>query len=351
MKILYAIQGTGNGHLARAQEILPALERRAEVDLLISGMHAELHLDRPVRYRLKGLGFKFGRTGGVDYFNTWWHGDMPRFLREVRDLDVEQYDLVISDFEPVSAWAARRQHIPCVGLSNQCILLDGRVQKPAKKRHVDIGKAVLKHYAPVDVAYGFHYEAIPPFISTPIVRQSIRNIHSTTGAHYLVYLPAFHDAKIFNALKNFPKVPWIVFSKTCRKPYCESNITFHPIGDEVFQQSLASAKGVICAAGFSLTTEVLFLGKKLLVVPMKKQFEQQCNAAALKSLGITTIKSLRKKWFETIARWIKMQATLQVQYPDNAQDVVDQILLDYIGQTHLLQDAFVAETAEKGKRI
>ena len=34
MKILYAIQGTGNGHLSRAKEIIPALMNRAQVDIL-----------------------------------------------------------------------------------------------------------------------------------------------------------------------------------------------------------------------------------------------------------------------------------------------------------------------------
>ncbi|MFM9142402.1 MAG: glycosyl transferase, partial [Bacteroidota bacterium] len=32
-RILYAVQGTGNGHLSRAGAILPALQKRGEVDL------------------------------------------------------------------------------------------------------------------------------------------------------------------------------------------------------------------------------------------------------------------------------------------------------------------------------
>ena len=36
MKILYAIQSTGNGHLGRAMEILPTLKRNADVDILVS---------------------------------------------------------------------------------------------------------------------------------------------------------------------------------------------------------------------------------------------------------------------------------------------------------------------------
>ncbi|RYY68461.1 MAG: glycosyl transferase, partial [Chitinophagaceae bacterium] len=37
MKILYALQATGNGHISRASEILPILETMADVDVLLSG--------------------------------------------------------------------------------------------------------------------------------------------------------------------------------------------------------------------------------------------------------------------------------------------------------------------------
>ena len=36
MKILYSVQATGNGHIARAKEILPYLKKYGEVDALIS---------------------------------------------------------------------------------------------------------------------------------------------------------------------------------------------------------------------------------------------------------------------------------------------------------------------------
>ena len=42
MKVLYAIQGTGNGHLSRAEDIVPHLQKRAEVDILVSGTQSQL---------------------------------------------------------------------------------------------------------------------------------------------------------------------------------------------------------------------------------------------------------------------------------------------------------------------
>jgi uncharacterized protein (TIGR00661 family) len=325
--------------MSRAKELLPAFKKRAEVDVLISGMHAELDPGCEVKYRLKGLGFKFGRKGGVDYFNTWWKGDVPRFLKEISNLDLSGYDLVVNDFEPVSAWAARKQHIPCVGLSNQCVLLDHRIPKPELSKKNAIGKAVLKHYAPVDMAYGFHYFAIDPFISTPVIRSSIRQCKSTDFGHYVVYLPFYNDKKIIHALSRFPDVQWEVFSKHSNKAYTVGSINVHPISESHFHEKFASCSGVICSAGFGTTAEALFLGKKLLVIPMKNQYEQQCNALALQQMDVPVIKSLKSKWFPLLEHWLEQRVTLEIQYPDNAQIIADRILSDFANQAAVYSEA------------
>jgi predicted glycosyltransferase len=41
MKVLYAIQGTGNGHLSRAEDIVPQLRKRCQVDILVSGTQSQ----------------------------------------------------------------------------------------------------------------------------------------------------------------------------------------------------------------------------------------------------------------------------------------------------------------------
>jgi predicted glycosyltransferase len=66
MKILYAVQGTGNGHLARATEIVPLLRKFGKTDVLVSGRSGELELPFPVKYRFYGLSFFFGKKGGID---------------------------------------------------------------------------------------------------------------------------------------------------------------------------------------------------------------------------------------------------------------------------------------------
>ncbi|MGB6037050.1 MAG: glycosyltransferase family protein [Cryomorphaceae bacterium] len=329
MRVLYAIQGTGNGHIARAREIVPALKCQAQTDILISGMHAELSLDFEVDHRFNGLGFKFGKKGGVDYFSTWKEGSTLNFLREVRSLDLSGYDLVINDFEPVSAWAAKFQNIPCFGLSNQCALLDPSVPLPPPKKSDALALRVLKHYAPVDVCYGFHYQPVSPFVSTPVIRSEIRKLRVREGDEYMVYLPFYGDRQIVEVLRQFSDTRWTVFSKHAKEGKVIENVTVHPLDHDLFTRTLARCRGVISAAGFGLTSEVLFLGKKLMVIPMKGQYEQRCNAHALSQMGIPVVKSLKRKWHDAIREWVKRDVSMRIHYSDHTDQTVAGMLKDF----------------------
>ena len=123
MKILYAIQGTGNGHIARAEDIVPILQKFGSLDLFVSGAQADIRLSYPVKYKSKGLSFYFGKGGGVDLIKTFRRNSSREVYREIKKFPVEKYDLVINDFEPITAWACLKKNIPCVALSHQSALL------------------------------------------------------------------------------------------------------------------------------------------------------------------------------------------------------------------------------------
>ncbi len=92
---------------------------------------------------------------------------------------------------------------------------------------------------------------------------------------------------------------------------------------------MASSNGVLCGAGFETPSEALFLQKKLLVIPMKNQYEQQCNALALKELGVTVTNKLNRKNSKIIAKWIQSNKTVNVNYLDTTEDILDSIILPY----------------------
>lgn len=324
MKILYAIQGTGNGHISRARDIVPILSKFGELDILLSGIQADVSLDFPVRYKFRGLSLIFGKKGGVDVLATFRESNLHRLLDEIKSLPVAQYDLVISDFEPVSAWACLMQGMPCIGLSHQAAVAHKKAPRP--KKFDPIGRMVLKNYAPVTEQYGFHFQAYAEGIYTPVIRQQIRELAVSDEGHYTVYLPAYDDERITRVLSTFKKTRWEVFSKRSKTAYGKGNVFIQPVNNEAFLTSMASATGILCGAGFETPAEVLFLGKKLMVVPMRGQYEQQCNSAALKEMGVPVIKNLKKKHWPKIEKWLAGGIVPKVFYPDETEQILTSIV-------------------------
>lgn len=324
MRILYAIQGTGNGHISRARDIVPILRKNHEVDLLISGTQAEVEFPFPFKYRFNGLGFVFGANGGIDLMETYKKNYIRVLLSEINSLPVHEYDLVVNDFEPVSAWACYLSGVRCISVSHQAAVLNKKAPQP---KDVDIiGKAILKNYAPANARYGFHFRSYDEQIYTPVIRAQVRNQVVENHGHYTVYLPSYDDQRILKVLKSCGNARWEVFSKHNRIKIDMGNITIQPIHNEAFITSLATCEGVICGAGFETPAEALFMCKKLLVIPMKGQYEQLCNAAALKEMGVPVIKAFKVGHAEKIAAWIKSDDVVKVDYPDNTEEIINSIL-------------------------
>ena len=327
MKILYAIQGTGNGHISRARDIIPLLQKKGDVDILVSGTEADVDLGFPITYKLKGMSFVFGTQGGIDLILTYKKAKLKRFYKEIKELPVEKYDIVINDFEPVSSWACRLAHKPCIGLSHQAAVLNKKSPQP-KERDI-VGKSILKNYAPVTDKFGFHFKAYDKKIFTPVIRDEIRNADNVKLPHYTVYLPAYDDSRIIKNLREIKDVQWEVFSKHTNKSYSEKNICIRPINNNAFIKSLVTCTGVLCGAGFETPAEALFLQKKLMVIPMKGQYEQQCNAAALKKMNVPVLKKLKLSKVDKIKNWVKDDTIITVDYPNITAKIIDEVFNKY----------------------
>ena len=117
-----------------------------------------------------------------------------------------------------------------------------------------------------------------------------------------------------------------MFSKHFEQGTQIDNITISPLSNKAFIESLASCSGVVCGAGFETPAEALYLKKKLLVVPMKNQYEQHCNAAALKEMGVPVMKTFKQKNLPALELWLNEQTVTDVSYPDNIEGIIDYIL-------------------------
>ena len=324
MKILFAIQGTGNGHISRAKEILPHLQKYGDVDVLISGTQADVFLEQPIAYLLHGFSFIFGQKGGVDIWKTIKKMKFFRLLADIKHLPVKNYDLVINDFEPISAWACQIRKVPCIALSHQSAFLSPKTPRPAHKSAW--AELIFKYYAPSTNRLSFHFKAYDNSIYTPVIRSEIRALEPKDLGHITVYLPAYADEFLLSYFEHIPDVRWQIFSKHCSQAYQQNNVSVRPVSNTGFNQSLANAHGLITGGGFEGPAEALYLGKKLLLIPMKNQYEQQCNAAAAAKMGVPVIQRIGPDFVAQLKGWLQKPFTFKPNFPDQTNQIVADLM-------------------------
>ncbi|WP_163934693.1 MJ1255/VC2487 family glycosyltransferase [Paraferrimonas sp. SM1919] len=321
MKILYGIQGTGNGHLTRARVMAKALtNKKVMVDYFISGRdRAQLFDMQPFGdFKVaKGLTFATNK-GAVDYLQTAFNNDYLALYHDIKNMDLSQYDLVLNDFEPISAWAAKRQQVPCIGISHQSAF----VHPVPKAKANFISDQLMQHFAPSDISLGCHWhhfdcQILPPFVD-------IEALQPQQKGQVLVYLP-FEDGELINnTLALIPHIQFHVFHSQQPQQTLADNVHWHGFSRTKFKGYLASCEGIIANAGFELSSEALTLGKKLLLKPLHGQFEQASNVAALTLLGAAD--SMDELCIDNINRWLLQPAKEAISYPQVADQLVDWIL-------------------------
>lgn len=320
MKILYGIQGTGNGHLARARALVPALRNAdIEMDFIFSGRAREDFFNMDTfgdEFRcFQGLSLMTSR-GKLDTLKTVTHNNLVRFLNDVRQLKLDEYDLVLSDFEPVTAWAAKLKGKPSLGISHQCAF-DYAIPKVSGYTSA---RLLMKIFAPTQHRVGLHWHHFDQPILPPLIEQ--QKGLPVIDNKILVYMGFEHLDDIIRFVKPFTDFEFHIYAKVDDKQDL-GHIKVNPLSHEAFHRDLQDSAGVISNAGFELASECLMLGKKLLIKPLLGQYEQLSNALALQALKrATVINQLDQAMLEA---WLPLPSYAPLPYP-NVADALAQWL-------------------------
>ncbi len=316
MRALYGIQGTGNGHLARARALAPALrEAGVELDFVVTGRKRQDCFDMdafPDFDCFRGLSLAL-RKGRLRPFGTVFGNNVFAFARDLGKLDLRRYDLVISDFEPLTAWAARLRNVPVVGVSHQCAF-DHAVPKVRGYR---ASVMVMRHFAPASVAIGLHWHHFGQPVLPPLIgRLEAKRPLPGKVLVYMVWEPLDKLIEFLRPLAT--QCEFIIYTAT-EAEHAAGSITIKPLSYRNFHRDLQDCAGIISNAGFELSSEGLAMGKKLLLKPISGQYEQLCNALALQALGrATVVDSLDR---DTLGQWLELPMPQRVAYPDVAAAV------------------------------
>ena len=320
MKIFYAIQATGNGHISRAVQLYPYLQKFGEVDFFMSGNNASLDVNLPIKFKSEGCSLHYSKCGGLDYWDIAKNIKPRQIYNDADALPLKNYDVVINDFDSITSLACKLQKVNSIQFGHQASFISPNTPRPEKKSIM--GEMILKHYAPSPKNIGLHFDKYDDFIYPPIIKDDILNAEPKNAEHITVYLPSFQKDCLEKAFNRLPNLKFHWFLNDVKVKYTIKNVTYFPVNQQYFNKSLINCEGIITGGGFETPAEALYLGKKILSIPIRKHYEQECNAAALKKMGVPVVYDVGDDFDLTIEKWLY----LPTKYPNIKANNINETL-------------------------
>lgn len=317
LKFLFIIQGEGRGHMTQAISMMQILgemghevcavcigksKRREIPEFVMRNIHAPLYLfDSPNFVTDKS-------QKSVNLSKTIW-ANLIKFRTFKNSLD--RIDRLVT------------QHQPDVILNFYDVLggIYNAIYKPNCRFWV-IGHQYLIHhpefpFAPgqplqkllfkinthitslgADLLLALSFRPMPPHeihnlhVLPPLLRKEVKNLNPARGGFFLAYMvnPGYAEEVVSEA-KNNPEIQIEAFWDKKNEPIFQKplpNLTIHMVDDKLFLEKMATCKGLLSTAGFESVCEAMYLGKQVLMVPVKGHYEQACNAidAQLSGAGL-----------------------------------------------------------------
>ncbi|MEO5592711.1 MAG: glycosyltransferase family protein, partial [Chitinophagaceae bacterium] len=280
-----------------------------------------------VRYRSEGLTLFYNDGGGLDYKKVIRNLNPFRIWKEVKELPVEKYDVVVNDFECITSLACALKKVPSVNFGHQASFQSALTPRPAQKDAV--GEIILKYFARATNYLGLHFEKYDDFIFTPVIKKEILQAKPVKKNHITIYLPSYSDRALLKYLNALHDCSFQVFSKELKQPVICGNTSLIPISNRLFTESMINSRAVITGAGFETPAEALHLQKKLMVIPIRGQYEQLCNGAALERLGVKSLSTMDESFGQSFYEWIESDTQTQLTYDNVAPGLVNRLLENY----------------------
>lgn len=299
MKILYGVQIHGQGHINRSAEMIRRLRARGHrVEVLTSGQTPPLyaegvlgafdHVSLPL-FAMKDGSLMLWQTGlrCLRLFPRHVHSCVSLAKRLTR----HRFDLVISDFEPVSAWAAGLARMPSAGIAAQYRMThtdapgvgtvsDRLVPELATRA---CGAGLTKLFA---VSF---WPLNPTHLNTrvvgPIVGSAVRALQPKRRGFYLAYLYSYSKRRVLDVLGD--SAPFRVYGLGAGET--EKGVEFCGTSRDNFLRDLADCEGVVLNGSFQGACEASVLGKSVLSIPFANHYEERfcADQVARSGLGVT----------------------------------------------------------------
>ena len=301
--IFYGVSGEGRGHATRVRAVVEDLRHEHRVIIYAPAMAYSLlsqtyqHTEVVVR-RIPGFCFHYTQARTLNYWKTGWYAastlaQFPNLLRRLRqDMEREQPDLVITDFEPSLPWAAQQCGLPFISLNHQHFLVAYDLR--SLPWFLQLQAALMAQF--VKLFYSRQIQTIVSSFYFPPLKPQYRNVEQIgvllrpeivqaapeNGSHLVAYLRRTMPPEVSQALAECG-LEVHIYGLGARP--AEGQLKFLEIDVFRFVEDLATSRALISTAGNQLVGEALFLGKPVLAMPEPGNYEQEINAHFLQQSG------------------------------------------------------------------
>jgi len=348
-RIIYGVAGEGFGHSSRSHLIGQTLIDAGHDVMFVGSQKSLLYLKQYFGDRVReifGLSFAF-EGQRIDKSETLKRNllKLPEANRLNDELFKEHFEpfepeLVISDFEPFSAWWAWRKDVPFISIDHEHMLTLCKLEHKSRNWFSRITASVVTecHYVGAVAYIIVNFFKAPlridsAILAPPIVRPVVGALEPRQAEHILLYsTTGTGREQLREVLGKFGGQKFYIYGFNKDAEY--DNCIFKKRSTEGFLADLASARGVIASAGFSLISECMYFKKKMLLLPLAGQYEQIINAHYIEKLGLGV--SAEKLDETVIARFLDqldepMPDDERILWPDNnkffriLQDVLNRL--------------------------
>lgn len=315
MKFLFIIQGEGRGHLTQAIAFSKMLEaqghqlkgvivgkskRRIIPDFFIQQISAKIHpiespnfeTDKGEKRILIGKTITKNLRKSPVYFKSLQQIDELVKATEP-DIILNFYDLLgglyNAFFRPKAHfWVIGHQYLmyhPSFKFARSVAFQKELFQLNTWLTALGADKKIALAFKPLSKIHGHKLVVAPP-----LLREEVKHLQPRSGNFILAYMvnPGY-ASEVISFAKKYPhlriKAYWDK-KKAKETEHPLPNLSFHKIHDRHFLEDMAACSGLVCTAGFESVCEALFLKKPVLVIPVKGQYEQACNALDTVESGV-----------------------------------------------------------------
>ena len=301
--IFYSVSGEGRGHATRVKAVVDALCGEHRVVIYAPDMafdflsQAYQQTDVLVR-RIPGLSFYYTARRRLNPFKTAWQNaasavGFPGVIQRLqRDIETERPDVAITDFEPLLPRAAKQSGLPFISLNHQHFLL--AYDLGSLPRWLRMLAALMSGV--VGAYYRDQAQTIISSFYFPPLRSECRNVtqigvllrpeilaaRPEQGEHVVAYLRRSVPMNVYDALAECGCEAHI-YGLGARP--AEGSLRFFDVDAYRFVEDLAASRALISTAGNQLVGEALYLGKPVLAMPERGNYEQHINAHFLEQCG------------------------------------------------------------------